>query len=73
MVDALVRLRTHIQAHHLPGVNQGELATLEEVYQRGVQGPRGHVRSQSLLYDRNFWNLRVTSCGAGLPCVRWRC
>jgi hypothetical protein len=46
MVAAVVRLRTHIQAHHLPALNQGERATLEEVYQRGVQSPRGHVRVQ---------------------------
>jgi hypothetical protein len=56
MVAALVRLHTHIQAHHLPVLNQGEIATLEEVYQRGVQSPRGHVRSQG---SRNIFRIFV--------------
>ena len=54
MVAALVRLRTHIQAHHLPVLNQGEIATLGEVYQRGVQGPRGHVRTQGCFMPEKF-------------------
>jgi hypothetical protein len=55
MVAALVGFSTHIQAHHLPVLNQGELATLEEVYQRGVQGPRGHVRSQGCFMAEKFF------------------
>jgi len=55
MVGGSVRLSAHIQAHNLPVLNQGEIATLGEVYQRGVQGPRGHVRSQGCFMPEKFF------------------
>ena len=57
MMAALVRLSTHAQAHNLHALNQGRIGSLGEGYQRGVQGPRGHLRSQSLFYGRKMFGI----------------